>query len=93
MEFVLALLGGAAGGSFVPGIAPKFSVSLWKSLVGGVVGGGAIFLLLSKFLTPGGTKLAQTADLGSLVAIMAIGFIGGAVVLAAIGLKHRGNIR
>ncbi len=93
MELVLALLGGAAGGSLICGISPKVSVSLWLSLMGGMAGGAALFLLLSKILLPGGAYFSGATDLGSMMGLMSIGFAGGILMLLLICIKHWRNLR
>ncbi|MCF6304881.1 MAG: hypothetical protein L3J33_05875 [Rhodobacteraceae bacterium] len=92
MELVLALLGGAAGGSLICGISPKVSVSLGLSLMGGMVGGAAFFLLVSK-ITPGGSYFSGTADLGSLLGLMSIGFAGGILLMSLICIKRWRDLR
>ncbi len=93
MELILALLGGAAGGSLICGISPKVSVSLWLGLMGGMVGGAAFFLLVSKILSPGDTYFSGTADLGSLLGLMSIGFAGGIILLSLICIKRWRDLR
>ncbi len=93
MELVLALLGGAAGGSLICGISPKVSVSLWLSLTGGMLGGAAFFLLFSRFLISGGVYFSGTVSLGSLLGLMSIGFAGGILVLSLICFKRWRNLR
>ncbi len=88
MELVIALLGGAAGGSLICGISPKISVKLWVSLLGGMVGGATLHLLFAKFLLPGGTKVAATADLASLFSLLILGFAGGVLALALICIRR-----
>jgi len=93
MELVLALLGGAAGGSLICGISPKVSVSLWLSLIGGMMGGAAFFLLFSKLLVRGGVYFSGTANLGSLLGLMSVGFAGGVLMLSIICIKRWRNLR
>lgn len=93
MELVLALLGGAAGGSLICGISPRVSVSLWVSLVGGMAGGAALFLVLAKFLSTGDAYFAGNADLGSLLGLMSVGFAGGILALSVICFKRWNSLR
>jgi len=84
MELVIALFGGAVGGSLICSISPKITISRWISLFGGMLGGAGLFLIVSKWLSPDLAPTAETVNLGSLLTLMVIGFAGG--VLALMGL-------
>ena len=93
MELAIALLSGATGGSLISGISPKFSIAMWLSVFGGMVGGGMLYALFARIMMPGGVKAVGSVDLYSLLTILIIGFVGGIFMLLPIVLmrwrRHR----
>lgn len=84
MELVIVLFGGIAGGGLINGILPKASVNLWLSTVVGMVGGGTFYWVFMGLLMPSGAKSVIAADVGSLIALLAVGFAGGAFLMALV---------
>jgi len=82
MEWIIALLSGAAGGNIAGGVLKNYSLGTIGNSIAGIVGGGLGAWILSLFTAAeaGGLTVA------GIVQQVASGGIGGAVVLVVVGI-------
>lgn len=93
MEWIVSLVAGAVGGNIVGGLLRNLNQGALINSISGVVGGGLGMLCLSWLGTsvaPAADAAASTGlDIGALASQVAAGGVGGAVVMAIVGLVRK----
>ena len=86
-QLIISLVAGALGGNAAGAALPKLSLGTLGNSISGIVGGGIGGQLLS-MLGAGGVAAAAGGglDIGSIIGSLASGGVGGAIIMAVIGL-------
>jgi uncharacterized membrane protein YeaQ/YmgE (transglycosylase-associated protein family) len=88
VALIIQLISGAVGGNIAGAILSKFNLGPVGNSIAGIIGGGIGGHLLS-MLTAGGAASAATnsgMDMSSILSSIGGGGIGGAIVMAIVGL-------
>ena len=85
LGLIIQLISGAVGGNLAGSLLKNVSLGTLGNQLVGILGGGLGGQLLS-MLGVGGAAAAGGADIGSIIAQVAGGGVGGGVLLAVIGL-------
>ncbi|HMF08446.1 MAG TPA: hypothetical protein VKJ00_04875 [Thermoanaerobaculia bacterium] len=83
LNLVIGLIGGAVGGNAAGAAMKNASLGTWGNSLAGIVGGGLASALLPEL---GISGASSGADLGTLLANVASGGVGGAILMAIVGL-------
>ncbi|MCU1321009.1 MAG: hypothetical protein JWM43_658 [Acidobacteriaceae bacterium] len=92
MGIVTDLIAGGVGGNIAGAVLKKFDLGPVGNTIAGVVGGVGGGQLLSMLLSGGGAAAATSAastggmDISSILGSVAGGGVGGAIVMAIVGL-------
>ena len=89
LPLIVSLVSGGVGGNIAGAVMQKFNLGPVGNTIAGLVGGGVGGQLLN-MITSGGAAAAATPasgmDLSSILSSVGGGGIGGAIVMAVIGL-------
>lgn len=92
MELIISLLSGAVGGNVAGGLLKNLNLGTLGNSIAGIVGGGIGGQLLNMIGADtvadaaGAVESAGGLDLGAIVGQVASGGVGGAVVMALVGV-------
>jgi uncharacterized membrane protein YeaQ/YmgE (transglycosylase-associated protein family) len=94
-QLILQAIAGAVGGNVAGKTMQSSSMGALGNTIAGLVGGGVLGQIVTMLFSSGAVEAAAGAaglDIGSIVASVASGGIGGAVLTAVVGmLKNRGT--
>jgi uncharacterized membrane protein YeaQ/YmgE (transglycosylase-associated protein family) len=85
VSLIIQLISGAVGGNVAGALLKKLSLGTTGNSIVGILGGGLGGQLLN-MLGVGGGAAAGGLDIGSIVSNVAGGGVGGAVLMAIIGI-------
>ena len=92
-QLIIQLVAGAIGGNAAGKAMPNANLGGLGNTIAGLVGGGILGQIVQALFTSGAVDAAASAaglDIGSIVANVASGGIGGAVLTAIVGMiKNR----
>jgi uncharacterized membrane protein YeaQ/YmgE (transglycosylase-associated protein family) len=92
IALIIQLISGAVGGNIAGALMQKFSLGPIGNSIAGIVGGGIGGHLLSMVMSSGAASSAASAvsgsglDMSSILSSVGGGGVGGAVVMAIVGL-------
>ena len=89
MELIISLLSGAVGGNVAGKLLKNFDLGLLGNSLAGVLGGGLggqILAMLGAGAAAGDPTAGGAMDIGSILANVASGGVGGGAVMAIIGV-------
>ncbi|PZQ97887.1 MAG: hypothetical protein DI533_12125 [Cereibacter sphaeroides] len=95
-QLLIQLVAGAIGGNAAGKAMPSANLGTLGNTIAGLVGGGILGQIVQALFTSGAVDAAATAvagggmDIGSIIANLASGGVGGAVLTAIVGMiKNR----
>ena len=93
MELLISLIAGAVGGNIAGVFFNHIPLAVLVRSIAGIVGGGLAVQGLSLLSGAAMAKMTGGTDAGVLLAHVASGAVGGAVMLAVVSVIHRGLAR
>jgi hypothetical protein len=93
LELIIALISGAAGGNIVGRVAKNLDLGTLGNSIAGILGGGAGSWLIGAMggqaaldAAAGAAEAAGGLDIGAIISQVASGGVGGAVLMAIVGI-------
>ena len=83
---IIQLASGAVGGNVAGALLKKFSLGTLGNSIVGILGGGLGGQILGMLGVGGGGQAGGSLDIGSILASVAGGGVGGGVLMAIIGV-------
>ena len=85
LSLIIQLLSGAVGGNLAGNLLKKYDLGTVGNSIVGILGGGLGGQLLAMLTHSGGAAASGGLDIGSILASVASGGVGGGVLMAIIG--------